>query len=752
MSRQQRAGGRGGRARAVDRKLGELHAEASALAIKAVFPLDQHRVPAVTSNEQSDRFSISYQFEVGPLASQTRSSCRRFSYLACLRDVQRTIRTIQRIAIMLWQHGSQEQPQRQQGAGASPPQQRMLADAAPSYQQHWKQQQHGGSTAPGMSKNSPSSSRQFSARWHQPFASSSPSAVSRSRPQTQQQQQPALQQGRPSPPLTAGHPSRQHHQEGASLPPFLSGGPTRAYEPQSSGRSLSRKSSGSGGSGSRGLSRDAERAAPSQQTPQHQGQSPQQQGAAGARDVGGFGGAAAASRGAVSSPPPSAGMLGGSYARTQASRAGAKAAGHAASGGNSPARQARGTSDSPAAAAQHQQAAADLAPPPRQATSPGRPLSRQAAALRPASRGSMASAGAAAAPIGSAGGARPCLTASRQQQGPQSHQSFRAARGGWAGAAQQPAMGGALTKEPEPPPPPPPADAPQGGRLHRSASRIESRGTANSPSADASSKYQQQQQQLHHHQQQQPHPTPRQRSVGAPPPAAAPPAAAPPAAAPQPAAADQAPVEITALGPLLADYFRPPTAAAPGACELLTGLAGVEPPPGYDGGRHRMRGASARGPSVHSSLDAGCPSDSEWAPGSSTAGPTTAGSPGAASGHAAVAGTHHLLPPVLLLSHPRSPGAGSGGGGCCGGGASLLGDGRQQHAAANAGPTVLDGWGFHSGGVGGGDCSSNSDGGGQHEGSAAGAVDALEAPLGLQVWAAAHEIDGRPATRSGGIR
>jgi hypothetical protein len=169
-----------------------------------------------------------------------------------------------------------------------------------------------------------------------------------------------------------------------------------------------------------------------------------------------------------------------------------------------------------------------------------------------------------------------------------------------------------------------------------------------------------------------------------------------------------------AAGPLLSDYFRPPTAAAPGACELPTGLSGVEPPPGYGGGAGLPRDArcDTAGPSsVHSSLDAAAPL---------LAGGTATGGLEAAAAPPAVAAAGQARPPSTAGGRPRGWGASQAG--------SVLDAGWGKAAAgAQVEPLPVLPQGQQQ-------------------------RDALEAPLQHQMWAAACEIDGRPATRSGGAR
>jgi hypothetical protein len=189
-------------------------------------------------------------------------------------------------------------------------------------------------------------------------------------------------------------------------------------------------------------------------------------------------------------------------------------------------------------------------------------------------------------------------------------------------------------------------------------------------------------------------------------------------------------------GPLLADYFRPPTAAAPGACELPTGLSGVEPPRGYDGTSTSLHLQSnlIKAPSVHSSMDASVASE--------PANPTSPRQGGSAPASRvlprAPPSVHRLPPPPVALVQTRSMGHEDGRLRSPATGESLLDHGwgreevRRQIETLAAGSASLDS--------------------SEPLGPSLGPCDALEAPLQHLVWAATCEIDGRPATRNGGAR
>jgi hypothetical protein len=143
-----------------------------------------------------------------------------------------------------------------------------------------------------------------------------------------------------------------------------------------------------------------------------------------------------------------------------------------------------------------------------------------------------------------------------------------------------------------------------------------------------------------------------------------------------------------ASGPLLADYFRPPTAAAPGGCGQF-GLPGMDPPPGF------------AVPTVQ------VPGTCSWEAG-------LAQSP--YTGAAAAKG----VPGAQQIPAVASPG--------------VL---RQS---------LMDGWGFAGDGQGPGAAAAVA-------AAAAGAAeDGAVVPATVLMWSAAHEMDGRPATRSGGAR
>eukprot|EP00877_Chromochloris_zofingiensis_P013606 jgi/Chrzof1/849/Cz01g31090.t1 len=138
-------------------------------------------------------------------------------------------------------------------------------------------------------------------------------------------------------------------------------------------------------------------------------------------------------------------------------------------------------------------------------------------------------------------------------------------------------------------------------------------------------------------------------------------------------------IPITASGPLLSEYFRPPSAAAPGACEL--GLPGIEPPSGY-------LIPCVKVPSLLRSLDM-----------SSTLGPESP------DGHDSGTATDTI---IIDQQH---------------GHLGVAADGDQSLVGTLSLP---------------------------HEGDEQSAL--VPASSDVFQWSAMHEIDGRPATRSGGNR
>jgi hypothetical protein len=188
-----------------------------------------------------------------------------------------------------------------------------------------------------------------------------------------------------------------------------------------------------------------------------------------------------------------------------------------------------------------------------------------------------------------------------------------------------------------------------------------------------------------------------------------------------------------AQGPLLSEYFRPPSAAAPGSISMF-GLPGMEPPGGLAGAA-----PSVRVPSVHASWDAGVGGLLSVSSSSSCAlGSPKAGSASAAGMAAATA--------AALCSQLNCRDAGN------------LQQQQQQRKKAQARPgtTPTSTWADHDetpGGRGSAQTAARPDSSRcvRRPGSAAVGRDTSEAP-GVQqllLWSAAHEIDGRPVTRNG---